>query len=180
MRQHMREGGAARARRDLAESCQAVRDSFPGRATATGRHAPGPNPRTAGILSTGISSAAIGCLAICATLFVVALPVWAASTGAPSGRVRATAAAVPTATAAATVTPAGDAAPAAEDAAPDEASKTAPKKAKGRSYGIPQIELINEQIRAAGRADSSPPHSRPATVNGVDVCFSICWRISHG
>ncbi len=80
------------------------------------------------------------------------LSAWAATTDSPS---RGTPA----------VTAAKATADGPSDAAPDGPEKTAPKKisaAKSHSYGIPQVELINDQIRAAWQARKMTPSS-PAT-----------------
>ncbi|HEX4143042.1 MAG TPA: DUF1549 domain-containing protein [Pirellulales bacterium] len=61
---------------------------------------------------------------------------------------------MPTAT---TVPPGDGTAPALSESAPEDAAKPAPKKAKGHSFGIPQVELINEQIHAAWAAKRLTP-----------------------
>jgi len=101
-------------------------------------------------------------------LFVVAqLPILAASPDSAARRVQsATATTVPavaaTVPATATTVPGDSVTPPVDESGTEEPSKTAPKKAKGHTYGIPQVELINDQIRAAWTSRKLTP-SQPAT-----------------
>ncbi|HTU25925.1 MAG TPA: DUF1549 domain-containing protein, partial [Pirellulales bacterium] len=95
-------------------------------------------------------SVSIIAIGVC-SLLIAARPAQAAGDSPSARRGKVTA----TTTATTTTTPAtSDDAPAADDAG-DE--KAAAKKAKGRSFGIPQVELINEQIRKAWQENKLVP-----------------------